>query len=80
MCEDFIPEEVVGPIILILSDLESLGCTMGQDLIIRQEDESDIDIWNMPWQHLKAAIISNLLGKEPKPQNQSHRQQQNPCR
>ena len=31
---------------------------MGQDLIIRQDDEPDIDIWNMPWQHLKTAITS----------------------
>ncbi len=54
--EDYIPDEVVGPVTLLLSDLESLGCTMGQDLIIRQKDEPDIDIWNMPWQHLKTAI------------------------
>ena len=56
--EDLIQNEVLGPITLIISDLASMGCTMGQDLIIKQDKEPDIDVWNMPWQHLKTAILS----------------------
>ena len=29
---------------------------MSDDLIIRTDEGAQIDVWNMPWQHLKTAI------------------------
>ena len=51
-------EHDYGPIGFLLTSLKSCGCSMSDDLIIRSENEPDIDLWNMPWQHLKTAIIN----------------------
>ena len=36
---------------------KTFGCTMGQDLIIHAPDGAEIDLWNMPWQHLKQGLM-----------------------
>ena len=41
-----------------MSDLKAVGCELDYNLIIRVPDDVDIDIWNLPWQHLKKAVIS----------------------
>ena len=33
-----------------------MGATLGTDLVIRKESEASIDLWNLPWQHLKKAL------------------------
>ncbi len=47
----------VGPVSRLISDLEAIGCELGEDLIIKVPGDVDIDIWNLPWQHLKKAVI-----------------------
>ena len=51
-------EHDYGPIGFLLASLRSCDCTMSDDLSIRSENEADIDLWNMPWQHLKTAVIN----------------------
>ncbi len=42
-----------GPVSLLLYSLNQVGATMSHDFIIRRANEPDIDVLNMPWQHLK---------------------------
>ncbi len=45
-----------GPIGLLINSLEQVGAQLTHDLKITKEGEADIDIWSLPWQHLKKAI------------------------
>ena len=51
-----------GPIAALIEHVRDCGGTIGADLIIRVPNETDIDIWNMPWQHLKKAVF-DLAGR-----------------
>ena len=48
----------VGPITLLCAQLESMGYKMDDNLIITHPNETPIDIWHMPIQHLKAAVLN----------------------
>ena len=45
-----------GPIGQLIKDIHRMGGQMGPDLVARWPNEAAIDLWNMPWQHLKKAV------------------------
>ncbi len=45
-----------GPVGLLIQSLHHMGASLGTDLVIRKEGEASIDLWNLPWQHLKKAL------------------------
>ena len=46
-----------GPVGLLIQDLNACGCTLHEDFNITAPDEQDINLWRIPWQHLKTAIM-----------------------
>ncbi len=45
-------ENPSGPVGLLINSLEEIGACLTKDFTITTEGEVDIDIWNLPWQHL----------------------------
>ncbi len=45
-----------GPVAMLVQDLIDLGATLNNSFIIQMKHEADVDIVNMPWQHLKKAV------------------------
>ncbi len=45
-----------GPVALLMHSLQECGATLKDDLNIVQPNEPNIDLWHMPWQHLKSAV------------------------
>ena len=64
MWDNPIDEDIVGtsvefgPVGLLIKQLAHYNCTLNGNLCISSPNECDIDIWNMPWQHLKTAVMS----------------------
>ena len=50
-------EIAFGPVGLLIQDLHECGYDINDGLIISRKNEPDIDLWHMPWQHLKTAIL-----------------------
>ena len=46
-----------GPVGLLIECLAECGCTIDDSLHISAPGETIIDMWNLPWQHLRTAII-----------------------
>ncbi len=47
---------IYGPVGLFIQQLNMHNLMFGADLVIRQIGEPDINIWQLPWQHLKRAL------------------------
>ena len=45
-----------GPVALLMHSLKECGATLRDDFNVVQPNEPYVDIWHMPWQHLKNAI------------------------
>ncbi len=45
-----------GPVALQMHSLDECGATLRDDFNIIQPNEPNVDIWHMPWQHLKTAV------------------------
>ena len=55
--DDEMEQHDFGPVGLLISDLEKLGCKLNENVVIEQKNDVNIDILNMPWQHLKTAVM-----------------------
>ena len=51
--DDLATNDYQGPVGLLIKSLEQNGSTINPQLIIETKGEPDIDLWNIPWQHLK---------------------------
>ena len=58
-CGDDHPEDLVihGPIGKLMRNLFECGYTMGQEFVIFADNEPTINLWHLPWQHLKSATF-----------------------
>jgi hypothetical protein len=45
-----------GPVHLLYENLQQYGYELNTDLTITKYNEAPIDLWRMPWQHLKTAM------------------------
>ncbi len=54
-------DDSAGPVSMLRQDLNDLGAGLTNELIIKIEGEADIDIINMPWQHLKKAVAELVI-------------------
>ena len=45
-----------GPVGLLMENLKQINAELTSDLHIRIPNEAPIDMWNMPWQHLKNGL------------------------
>ena len=54
-------DDLSGPVAILINNLKQHGCTLKDNLIIQAPHEADIDVWNMPWQHLKTAIMDLVV-------------------
>ncbi len=52
-----------GPVGLLINSLQAYDATLTPNLIIARQGEADIDLWNLPWQHLKRAVVE-MAAKE----------------
>ncbi len=50
-----------GPVALQMHSLDECGATLRDFFNIIQPSEPNVDIWNMPWQHLKQAIMDIVI-------------------
>ena len=46
-----------GPIANLLQQVEFVSASIRADFVLRQQDEPGIDLWNIPWQHMKKALF-----------------------
>ena len=58
-----------GPVGLLLADLKHYGYTMEEDLIMKSHNEINIDLMNIPWQHLKKAMFDIVARNRAKETN-----------
>ena len=49
-------EKAYGPVGLLIQQLHECGYQLSNDMVAMAPGEINLDIWNMPWQHLKSAI------------------------
>ncbi len=75
-CNHKSPSDVdsAGPVSLLQQDLKDLGAGLSDSFVITMDNEADIDIINMPWQHLKKAVADLVIRKRNKQaaQQRSH--------
>ena len=50
-----------GPIGILINDLYKHGMALEEDLTIVAKGEPPIDIWTMPWQHLRKAVSDSAV-------------------
>jgi hypothetical protein len=46
-----------GPVVMLIRQINEMGYTIGGDFVIQKMGEPQIDLLEMPWQHLKTAIF-----------------------
>ena len=46
-----------GPVGMLIHQLAAYDHSIDTSLIIKGPNEAEIDVWNMPWQHLKTAVM-----------------------
>jgi hypothetical protein len=56
-------ENAYGPVGLLIKQLHDCGYELNNDLVATAPGEIPIDIWNIPWQHLRPAIMSIAIRK-----------------
>ena len=56
-------ESAHGPVGLLINQLQECGYELNNDLVATAPGEIPVDIWNIPWQHLKPAIMSIAVRK-----------------
>ncbi len=52
-----------GPVAMLADDLKEHGAILDSNFVIHIDKEADIDVLNMPWQHLKRAIADIAVRK-----------------
>ena len=55
-----------GPVAMLVQDLKDHGATLSNNVVIQMEREADVDVLNMPWQHLKKAVADIAIRKRNK--------------
>ena len=50
-------DAIEGPVGLLMQSLKACGCSLDQQFNIRASGEPTINMWEIPWQHLKTAIF-----------------------
>ena len=58
--DDMKPFRPQGPVGFLIEDLTRAGIKFDDSLRLHEEGEVPIDIWEMPWQHLKRAVFDLL--------------------
>merc|ERR1711965_458425 len=56
-------EKAFGPVGLLIQQLHECGYRLNNQMVASAPGEVDVDIWNMPWQHLKPAILAIAIRK-----------------
>ncbi len=62
-CKQATISNPVGPVGLLMHSVEQMGAKITPDLRIVKDNEADIDILHMPWQHLKKATVELAANK-----------------
>ena len=55
-----------GPVTLLMHNLQQFNAHLSPDLAITMDNEADIDIVNMPWQHLRKAVAEIVINRRSK--------------
>eukprot|EP00973_Karenia_brevis_P042077 5825052-Karenia_brevis.AAC.1 len=50
-----------GPVGLLMQDLRAIGATIDENLNVQAADEATVNMWHIPWQHLRRAVADMAI-------------------